>query len=38
MINFLKGSDAPGGDVDIAAAVAINPHIAEEMAKFDIRP
>ena len=30
--------DAPGGDVDIAAAVAINPHIAEEMAKFDIRP
>jgi tetratricopeptide (TPR) repeat protein len=30
--------DAPGGDADIAAAVVINAHIADEMAKFDIRP
>lgn len=30
--------DVPGGDADIAAAAAINPHIADEMAKFDIRP
>ncbi len=30
--------DAPGGDADIAAAVVINSKIADELAKFDIRP